>query len=151
MLAVQAKASALRLWVVVPSMPTEKCILACPSPSLCAPMHQIVQTAVSKAVDQGYAGTLASPDAFVAGHSMGGACASNLVQGYAQTASVSTGTTTAPPRRDRCCVVRPPPCTRSKARARAQHTRPPPSHRVALKPSTELLGARRDGGFRRRE
>jgi len=84
---IQAKAAGLRLWVVVPSMPSEKCIIACPSPSLCAPMHSIVQLVVRKAVEKGYTGSTTAPDTFVAGHSMGGACASNLVEGYAQTSS----------------------------------------------------------------
>jgi pimeloyl-ACP methyl ester carboxylesterase len=84
---IQAKTKALRLWIVVPAIAGKKCIITCPTASLCAPLHSIVETAVGKAKGQGYEGASSAPDAFVAGHSMGGACASNLVQGYAQTPS----------------------------------------------------------------
>lgn len=73
-----------RLWVVVPSMPTKKCILLCTTDFLCAPLHERVQDAVKKAVRQGYAGNVTGDDVFMAGHSLGGTCASTLVSSYAK-------------------------------------------------------------------
>jgi hypothetical protein len=86
----------LRLWVVVPAMPQQKCIFVCPSyarrimrviahparcafsfsagvcsSSLCSPLHAYVETSVKKAQDLGFKGATTAPDTFMSGHSMG--------------------------------------------------------------------------------
>lgn len=87
MAAIQTAASApglglSNLWVVVPAINTKKCIMYCPSASVCAPLHYIVSQAVAKAVAMGYKASLTSPDAFIAGHSLGGVCADTLARAY---------------------------------------------------------------------
>jgi len=75
-------ASPLKLWVALPSIPGKKCIVYCPSPSVCSPLHAIVDAIVSKTQQQGYNGTTTAPDAFLVGHSLGGICTNHLAQAY---------------------------------------------------------------------
>eukprot|EP00466_Bigelowiella_natans_P001087 jgi/Bigna1/136172/aug1.32_g10880 len=84
-LAIQDKAQ-MKLWVVVPAMPEEKCIIACPTKGFCSILQNIVQKAIKQAIDQGYAGGTAAPDVLMSGHSLGGTCASSLVEAYEKTA-----------------------------------------------------------------
>lgn len=77
--AIQSQATELRLHVVVPAIPLQKCIIACISPSVCAPLKHIVDGAVSKSA---FKGTKPKEDTFVAGHSMGSICANHMVVGY---------------------------------------------------------------------
>jgi len=74
----------LKLWVALPAIPGKKCIIFCPTPGLCAPLHGFVDSIVSKTQAAGYNGTVTAPDAFIVGHSLGGICASHLAQAYLQ-------------------------------------------------------------------
>ena len=74
------QASDLNMWVVIPSMPIKRCIILCPSLSVCAPLQDHVTAIIAKATAQGYNGTASAPDTFIAGHSLGGICAQRLGQ-----------------------------------------------------------------------
>merc|ERR1711865_44388 len=76
------QASDLNMWVVIPSMPIKRCIILCPSLSVCAPLQDHVTAIIAKATAQGYNGTASAPDTFIAGHSLGGICAQRLGQAY---------------------------------------------------------------------
>merc|ERR1711865_1066301 len=75
-------ASDLNLWVVIPSFPIKRCIILCPSLSLCSPLQDYITKIIAKATAQGYNGTAFAPDTFMAGHSLGGICAQRLGQAY---------------------------------------------------------------------
>merc|ERR1711907_382006 len=76
------QASDLSLWVAIPAMPVKRCIILCPSTSVCAPLQSYVSSIVSKAATMGYNGSASAPDTFLAGHSLGGICAGRLAQAY---------------------------------------------------------------------
>lgn len=75
-------ASNLRLWAVVPSIPSMLCIKSCAISQLCT-----LRSTISKTLDaaraMGYTGQEYGPNVFVAGHSLGGICADTLVRKYA--------------------------------------------------------------------
>lgn len=64
----------------MPSVPGETCISTCSTASLCQVLDSNVTNVLDMAVAQGYGGTYHAPDAFLAGHSLGGTCAANLSQ-----------------------------------------------------------------------
>jgi len=73
----------LKLWVAIPTMgPPKRCIILCPTLSACAPLHSFVTSILSKAADAGFKGSTSAPDTFIAGHSLGGICASRLALSY---------------------------------------------------------------------
>merc|ERR1719345_365073 len=74
--------SDLQLWAVIPAMPIKKCIILCPSKSLCSPLHSYVTSILGKAAAQGYNGSSYAPDTFLTGHSLGGVCVDKLAQAY---------------------------------------------------------------------
>jgi len=76
------EASDLRLWVVIPAMPGKRCVILCPTASICAPLQSYVKSILSKATGQGWNGTSFAPDTFIAGHSLGGICAQTLSIAY---------------------------------------------------------------------
>merc|ERR1712070_164174 len=76
------EASGLKLWVVIPAMPGKRCIMLCPTASVCAPLQGYVSSILGKAKKQGWNGTSFAPDTFVAGHSLGGICAQTLSMAY---------------------------------------------------------------------
>jgi len=76
------EASELKLWVVIPAMPGKRCIMLCPTASVCAPLQGYVSSILGKAKKQGWNGTSFAPDTFVAGHSLGGICAQTLSMAY---------------------------------------------------------------------
>lgn len=82
MVAVQEQSN-LRLWVVVPAFTGELCIPTCSSASRCGIFKHTVDAAIQKAVDQGYTG--AADKFFMAGHSLGGTCASYYTQANPET------------------------------------------------------------------
>lgn len=81
---IQAAAN-LKLWVIVPAMPSKLCIRLCTTPSLCSGLQSTVQKVVTMAKNQGYQGPTAGPDVFMSGHSLGGVCAATLIQAYQKT------------------------------------------------------------------
>jgi hypothetical protein len=80
--AIQEQTFKISLWVVVPSVTAEKCIILCPSTKFCSPLHYVVTKAVEKAEAMGFPKDLKSKP-FLAGHSLGGVCASTLASAYA--------------------------------------------------------------------
>eukprot|EP00939_MAST-03C_sp_MAST-3C-sp1_P002003 g2003.t1 len=81
---IQRASNHTKLWVVVPAMPTKKCILLCPSVGFCAPLQARVQEAAEKAKEMGFEQNTKGPAVFMAGHSLGGTCASTLTSAYAK-------------------------------------------------------------------
>jgi hypothetical protein len=76
------EASKMRMWVVIPAVTKRLCIIECTSPSICAPLHHSVEQAVKKATAAGCTVAGSVNDTFLAGHSLGGTCAQQLVQAY---------------------------------------------------------------------
>lgn len=72
------EASNLRLWVIIPAIPSELCISYCSTAATCGFLDKMVTSVFEQAVAQGFTGTDQAPDTFLAGHSLGGSCASNL-------------------------------------------------------------------------
>merc|ERR1712166_533885 len=73
------------MFVFIPGanvLPVKRCIILCPSLSVCAPLQDHVTAIIAKATAQGYNGTASAPDTFIAGHSLGGICAQRLGQAY---------------------------------------------------------------------
>jgi hypothetical protein len=70
----------LNLWVVIPAFPEKLCIDLCATSGHCGLMHDIVERAINKAVDQGYKGP--TSEIFMAGHSLGGVCAATYTEAY---------------------------------------------------------------------
>jgi len=81
-------ATKLNLWVVIPSFKSKKCTDTCKSPSNCSTLKQLVDNLIGKAVDQGFSGSTQEFETYVAGHSLGGMCADNLVMHMLQTKTV---------------------------------------------------------------
>lgn len=79
--AIQKATTKYSLWVVIPSVTQEKCIILCPSKTFCSPLHYVVNTVVDKAISQGFS---SDSKPFLAGHSLGGVCASSLASAYSQ-------------------------------------------------------------------
>jgi hypothetical protein len=72
------EASNLKLWIIVPSQPKKLCIPECTTPELCKPLKFKVEAVIGEAGKQGYTGKSNGDDVIMAGHSLGGACASTL-------------------------------------------------------------------------
>lgn len=71
------------LWGVIPSVTSDLCIIECSAPLLCSPLHNTVESALDKAVAQGWNRTDDKTSVYLAGHSLGGVCANTLMQAYA--------------------------------------------------------------------
>ena len=83
--AIQEATTKLSLWVLIPSVTQEKCIILCPSRSFCSPLHYVVGKVVEKAESMGYP-TNSQSKPFLVGHSLGGVCASTLASAYGEDA-----------------------------------------------------------------
>ena len=81
--AIQKATSKLSLWVVIPSVTQEKCIILCPSTKFCSPLHFVVGKILEKAEKMGYP-TDSNSKPFLMGHSLGGVCASTLASAYGE-------------------------------------------------------------------
>jgi len=77
--AIVTAATGLNLTVVVPSVFKDLCIISCFSTYACSSLKSTIDTAVAKS---GFISTNPKEDTFVAGHSLGATCGSNLVVGY---------------------------------------------------------------------
>jgi hypothetical protein len=77
--AIQKAATNVRLTVVVPEVFKRLCIISCPFTKFCSPLKGRIDDAVAKS---GFKGKNPKEDTFVAGHSLGGTCAHNLMQAY---------------------------------------------------------------------
>jgi len=75
-------AATAALWVVIPAVTNRLCIIECSATSICNPLHNSVEAALSKAVGQGWARKNDKTDIFLAGHSLGGVCANTLLRAY---------------------------------------------------------------------
>jgi len=81
-LAIQEATTNQRLWVTIPTILGNLCIPQCTASFLCAPLHATTESALSKAVDQGWNRGNDAEDMWLAGHSLGGICANTLFQAY---------------------------------------------------------------------
>ncbi|CAJ1381475.1 unnamed protein product [Effrenium voratum] len=70
----------INLWVVIPTVFQNLCIISCSTTFLCAPLHNTVKGAVSQAEAQGWISN--SSETWLAGHSLGATCANTLFQAY---------------------------------------------------------------------
>ncbi|CAE7555330.1 unnamed protein product [Symbiodinium natans] len=72
----------LSLWLVIPTVFQNLCIISCFSKSFCSPLHSAVEAALSAAAKQGWERGRDSEDLWLAGHSLGATCANVLFQAY---------------------------------------------------------------------
>ncbi|CAE7868786.1 unnamed protein product [Symbiodinium microadriaticum] len=72
----------LSLWLVVPTVFQNLCIISCAATWLCSPLHSAVEAAFSAAAKQGWNRTNDSENLWLAGHSLGASCANRLFQAY---------------------------------------------------------------------
>ncbi|CAE7816008.1 unnamed protein product, partial [Symbiodinium necroappetens] len=72
----------LSLWLVVPTVFQNLCIISCAATWLCSPLHSAVEAALSAAAKQGWNRTNDSENLWLAGHSLGATCANKLFQAY---------------------------------------------------------------------
>jgi poly(3-hydroxybutyrate) depolymerase len=77
--AIQKAATDVRLTVVIPEVFQRLCIISCPFVKFCSVLKGRIDEAVAKS---GFKGKNPKEDTFVAGHSLGGTCANNLLQAY---------------------------------------------------------------------
>lgn len=73
----------LRLWVVAPSFSSKLCILDCTTPDLCFELNDKIVDVIDQARHAGYTGP--KDTFFLAGHSLGGACAATYTTAYNNT------------------------------------------------------------------
>jgi len=85
--AIQASSSHLRLWVVIPGVFQRLCVISCTATSVCAPLHNTAEAALSQASAQGWNRGTDAEDLWLAGHSLGGVCANTMFQAYSAAAS----------------------------------------------------------------
>mmetsp|Transcript_111015 Transcript_111015/g.313052 ORF Transcript_111015/g.313052 Transcript_111015/m.313052 type:complete len:528 (-) Transcript_111015:62-1645(-) len=86
---IQASAVGMRLWVTIPTVFQNLCIISCSTSSVCFPLHSTVEDALSLATQKGWQrGSDDSKDMWLAGHSLGGVCANTLFQAYATSTSL---------------------------------------------------------------
>jgi len=84
----KAAAHDLRLWVVVPTVFQNLCIISCSTTGLCAPLHGTVEDALAVAKQKGWKRGKDEEDMWLAGHSLGGVCANTLFQAYSSSSSL---------------------------------------------------------------
>ncbi|GMH94006.1 hypothetical protein TrST_g4045 [Triparma strigata] len=77
----EVAASMINLHVIVLGFKTRKCIQVCPTSSTCFLLHNQVQSSLDLLETSGFTGSLET-DVFLGGHSLGGTCVNQLVQGY---------------------------------------------------------------------
>ncbi|CAK9114120.1 Hypothetical protein (Fragment) [Durusdinium trenchii] len=68
------------LWVVIPSVFQNLCMISCPGKFFCSPLHGVVETALSMAARAGWQRD--PQDLWLSGHSLGSTCANMLFQAY---------------------------------------------------------------------
>merc|ERR1719433_368883 len=78
----QASAKSVRLWVVIPAVFQRLCIISCSATSICSPLHDVVEGALSEAKSKGWNRGKDDEDIWLAGHSLGGVCANTLFKAY---------------------------------------------------------------------
>eukprot|EP00913_Durusdinium_trenchii_P009101 g8556.t1 len=69
------------LWVVIPSVFQNLCMISCPGKFFCSPLHGVVETALSMAARAGWQRD-PQDDLWLSGHSLGSTCANMLFQAY---------------------------------------------------------------------
>jgi len=80
-IAVQEAAHNIRLWVTIPTVVQNLCIIECSAPNfLCYSLHRTVENALSLAANQGWQRGKDEKDLWLAGHSLGGVCSNTLIQ-----------------------------------------------------------------------
>jgi hypothetical protein len=75
-------ASKMRMWVVIPAVTRRLCIIECTTPAICGPLRTTITQAVGKATAAGCTVAGSANDTFLAGHSLGGTCAHQLIQAH---------------------------------------------------------------------
>jgi hypothetical protein len=77
-----AISSDIALWVVIPAVTNRLCIIECSFALLCSPLHNTVESAFTLAASKGWKRGNDKTDIMIAGHSLGGVCANQLMQAY---------------------------------------------------------------------
>jgi len=91
-IAIQEATHEMRLWVTIPHVTNNLCIIECSAPNLlCYPLHRTVEKALSLATDQGWQRGKDEEDLWLAGHSLGGICSNTLVQYLGKSAQSFAG------------------------------------------------------------
>lgn len=75
-------AETVRLWVVIPKVFNNLCVITCPSSFACAPLYSVVASGLDQAVKMGWTRNTDKSGLFIAGHSLGGVCANYMITGY---------------------------------------------------------------------
>ncbi|GMH59636.1 hypothetical protein TL16_g02868 [Triparma laevis f. inornata] len=83
-------APSVNLHVIILGFKTRKCIQVCPSSGTCVLLHNQVQASLELLTTSGFKGDLET-DVHLGGHSLGGTCVNQLVQGYKETEQYLNG------------------------------------------------------------
>lgn len=71
------------LWVAIPAVFRRLCVISCAATATCSPLHDDVEATLKLAQSMGWKRTNDKQDIYLGGHSLGGHCATVLMQAYA--------------------------------------------------------------------